>query len=52
MSVKYNIEVPDNTSAEFWKFLNENFNVILIKRQHSADGDTLNIELKIFGNKK
>ena len=51
MSVKYNIEVPHDISADFWKFLNENFNVILLKKQRSIDGDILNIKLKIIENK-
>lgn len=47
MTVKYSIEVPNEFSANFWKLLTENFNVILTKRQHSADGEILHIELKI-----
>ena len=48
MSVKYNIELADDISADFWKCLNENFDVVLIRKQHSIDGDTLHIELKII----
>ena len=47
MTVKYTIEVPNESSAELWKLLTENFNVILTKRQHSADSEILYIELKI-----
>ena len=47
MIVKYKIEVPNELSAEFWKLLTKNFNVILTKRQHSVFGDTLYVELKI-----
>ena len=47
MTVKYTIEVPNECSANLWKLLTENFNVILTKRQHSLDGETLCIELKI-----
>ena len=47
MSVKYNIEVLDDISADFWRFLNINYNVVLIRKHHSIDGDTLQIELKI-----
>ena len=47
MIVKYKIEVPNELSAEFWKLLTKNFNVILTKRQHSVLGDTLYVELKI-----
>ena len=48
MSVKYNIELSDNISADFWKVLTKNFNVILIKKQHYIDGKILCIELKIL----
>jgi len=48
MTVKYTIEVPNECSAELWKILTENFNVILTKMQHSADGKILYIELKII----
>ena len=47
MTVKYTIEVPNECSAELWKLLTESFNVILTKRQHSADGEKLYIELEI-----
>ena len=47
MTVKYTIEVPNECSAELWKLLTGNFNVILTKRQHSADGEILYVELKI-----
>lgn len=52
MSVKYNIELPDDISADFWELLNKNFNVILIRKHHSVDGDMLNIKLKITKVKK
>ena len=48
MTVKYSIEVPNECSAELWKLLTENFNVVLSKRQHSTDGEILYIELKII----
>lgn len=32
MSVKYNIELSDDISADFWKVMTKNFNVILIKK--------------------
>ncbi len=47
MTVKYTIEVSNECSAELWKLLTEYFNVILTKRQHSADGSILYIELEI-----
>lgn len=48
MTVKLSIEVPNEFSANFWKLLTENFNVVLTKRQHYADGEILQIELKII----
>ena len=47
MTVKYTIEIPNECSAELGKLLTEKFNVILTKRQHSADSEILYIELKI-----
>lgn len=44
---KYTIEVQNECSADLWKILTKNFNVILAKRQHSIDGEILYIELKI-----
>ena len=43
MTVKYKIEVPNELSADFWKILTENFNIVLTKRQHSIDGEKINI---------
>ena len=51
MIVKYKIEVPNELSADFWKLLTENLNVILIKHQHTIDGKTLYIDAKIIGIK-
>lgn len=51
MSVKYNIEVPHDISADFWKFLNQNFKVIIIKKQHSVDGDMIEMKLGIIETK-
>lgn len=48
MTVEYTIKVPNECSADLWKLLTEKFNVILTKRQHSADGKILHIELKII----
>lgn len=47
MTVKHTIEAPNECSADLWKILTENFNVILTKIQHSADGEKLYIELEI-----
>ena len=47
MIVKYKIEVPNELSAEFWKVLTENFNIVLTKRQHSIDGETLYVDINI-----
>ncbi|MBR3597025.1 MAG: hypothetical protein IKL47_08650 [Clostridia bacterium] len=48
MRVKYNIEVLNECATDFWKVLTETFNVILIKKQHSIDGEILKIEIKII----
>ena len=47
MTIKYTIEVPNECSANLWKLLTENFNVILTKRQHSIEGEIINIDVKI-----
>ena len=47
MTVKYKIEVPNELSADFWKTLTENFNIVLTKSgnivefQTTAEGHTL-----------
>ena len=46
-TVKYTIEVPNECSADLCKLLIEKFNIILTKRQHSADCEILYIELEI-----
>lgn len=51
MMVKYKIEVPNKLSADFWKVLNENFNIVLTKRQHSIDGERINIDVKVINIK-
>ena len=51
MIVKYKIEVPNELSADFWKLLTENFNVILTKRQHAIDGETLYIDVTVTDTK-
>ena len=52
MKVKYKIEVPNELSANFWKVLTEKFDIILTKRQHSLDGETINIDVTITEIKK
>lgn len=47
MTVKYKIEVPNEYSACFWKVITENFNIILTKRQHDIDGETININATV-----
>lgn len=51
MTVKYKIEVPNELSADFWKTLTENFNFVLTKRQHSIDGERINISVKVINIK-
>ena len=52
MSVKYSTEMPDNCSADFWKILTNEFNVVLISRKHTIDGETLCVEVKILDSKQ
>ena len=52
MSVRYDIEVPCDMSADFWKFLNKNFNVIIIKKQHFIDNNVLEIKIRMIEIKK
>ncbi len=52
MSVKYSIEMPDNCSANFWKILTNEFNVVLISRKHTIDGESLCVEVKILNSKQ
>lgn len=52
MSVKYRIEMPHNCSAIFWKVLTNEFNVLLISRKHTIDGETLCVEVKILDSKQ
>ena len=52
VSVKYSIEMPDNCSENFWKILTNEFNVVLISRKHSIDGETLYVEVKILDSKQ
>ena len=52
VSVKYSIEMPDNCSANFWKILTNEFNVVLISRTHTIDGESLCVEVKILNSKQ
>lgn len=52
MSVKYSIEMPDNCSANFWKILTNEFNVVLISRTHTIDGESLCVKVKILNSKQ
>lgn len=51
MMVKYKIEVPNELSADFWKVLTENFNIILTQKQHSIDSETINIDVTVIDAK-
>ena len=51
MKVIYKIEIESKLSAQLWKLLTENFNCVLEKRQHSADGETLHIHIQISDKK-
>ena len=47
MIAKYKTEVPNVFSADFWKVLTEKFNIILTQKQHSIDGETINIDITV-----
>lgn len=51
MIVKYKIEVPNELSADFWKLLTKNFNIILTKKQHSINRETLYINVTVTDTK-
>ena len=51
MIVNYKIEVPNEFSADFWKVLTEKFNIILTQKQHSIDGETVNIDVTVTDTK-
>ncbi len=51
MKVTYKIEIESKLSAQLWKLLTENFNCVLEKRQHSVDGESMHIQLKIISQK-
>lgn len=51
MIVKYKIEVPNEFSADFWELLTEKFNIILTKKQHSTDGETISIDVTVTDTK-
>ena len=51
MTVKFKIEVPIELSADFWKIQTEIFNIVLTKRQHSIDGEKINIDVKVINIK-
>ena len=47
----YHIEVDREKAAQIWTLLSENYNAVIMKIQHSPDGNDLNIHLLIVSKK-
>lgn len=47
----YHIELERDKSAFFWSFLTENFETIIDKKQHSVDGENLDVYVRIVKKK-
>ncbi len=43
----YHIEIPRQLSQSLWKLLEENYDLIITRQQHTPDGKDLHIELKV-----
>lgn len=48
---QYTIEMDAKLSAKVWKVLTENFEITVLERQHSLDGQELNISIRLDGEK-
>ena len=48
----YHIDVPRQLSGSFWRLLAENYELNVIRRQHSLNGKDLSIELSVTKSKK
>ena len=45
----YSIELDSNSSAQLWQVLTESFDVEILRRQHSEDGNKQHISIRING---
>lgn len=50
--IYYHIEIPRQLSGSFWQLMAENYELNVIRRQHSPDGKDLSIELRVTKSKK
>ena len=48
---RYTIEMDAQLSSKAWKLLTENFEVTVLKRQHSLDGQELHMSIRLDGEK-
>ncbi len=47
----YSIDLDSNLSAQLWEVLTESFDVEILRRQHSEDGNNQHIGIRINGIK-
>ena len=47
----YSIELDSSLSAQLWQVLTESFDVEILRRQHSEDGENQHISIRINGIK-
>ena len=50
--IYYHIEIPRQLSGSFWRLMAENYELNVMRRQHSPDGKDLSIELRVTKSKK
>ena len=50
--IYYHIEIPRQLTGSFWRLMAENYELNVIRRQHSPDGKDLSIELRVTKSKK
>ena len=48
---QYSIELDSRLSAQVWEVLTNSFDVEILRRQHSEDGDNQHISIRINGVK-
>ena len=48
---QYTIKMDAQLSAKVWKVLTENFEITVLERQHSLDGQELNMSIRLDGEK-
>ena len=48
---QYTIEMDSHLSAKAWKLLSENFEITVLKRNHSSDGQDIHWHFRLDGEK-